>query len=101
MSMNGKSAPTRSATTGMSSAMRVIESCQRALLALPRRRPRDELHPWPAGGLAAPRRGAATDELAVTGDVVDPRLGAELFLEAVAGVLGEEAREDHDVAAVR
>ena len=33
MSMNGKSAPTMSATTVMSSAMRVIESCQRAFAA--------------------------------------------------------------------
>ena len=33
MSMNGKSAPTHSATTVISSAMRVIESCQRALVA--------------------------------------------------------------------
>src|SRR5579859_639725 len=70
-------------------------------IALPISRARHLFLPWPGGRFAPGPGRRAAHILAVARDVVDPRLGAEVFLEAIGGVLVDEFRQLDDIFAIR
>src|SRR3970040_294367 len=58
------------------------------------------LHPRPRHGLATGVIRIPSHGLPVAGDVVHPRLGAEVLFEPIRRVLAEEPRRPHDPPAV-